>query len=95
MTTIEELTAKVESLTERVAMLERVIGAVAAGLSVPRRRRWTTVADGIPPVVAPEPVQPTMVILPPQESAEAAERMAATVRKILGEAVDGAAKGGA
>ena len=92
--TNDELAATVEALTERVDRLERVVGVVAAGLAAPPRRRWTTVADGISPVVAPEPVQPTRVILPPQESAEAAERMAAAVRKILCEAFDGGAKVG-
>lgn len=97
MTTNEELAAKVEALTERVVTLEGVILAVAKGLSLPRRpvRRWTTVADDVLVAqVAPEPVRPTMVILPPQESAEAAEKLAAAARRILGEAFDAGAKVG-
>lgn len=39
-------------------------------------------------------VRPTMVFLPPTESAEDAERMAAAVRKLLGDAFDGGAKVG-
>jgi len=97
MTTNEELAAKVEALTERVVTLEGVILAVAKGLSLPRRpvRRWTTVADDVLVAqVAPEPVRPTMVILPPQESAEAAEKLASAARRILGEAFDAGAKVG-
>ena len=93
--TNDELAATVEALTERVDRLERVVGVVAAGLAAPPRRRWTTVADAVSAApVDPEPVHPTMVILPPQESAEAADRMATAVRKILGETFDGGAKVG-
>lgn len=98
MTTNEELAAKVDALTERVEWLVRVVDAVAKGLLTPRRpvRRWTTVADGVSAApVDHGSVYPTMVILPPQEGAEVAERMAGVVRRILGEAIDGAARGGA
>lgn len=47
---------------------------------------WSTVVYGArsAPQSPPDPVHPSTVILPPQESAEAAERLAADVRRILG-----------
>ena len=66
------------------ALIDRV--RVEAGAEDIARAAWL---DAVSP-----PVRPSIVILPPQETAEAAEKMAADVRRILGAAFDAGAKGG-
>jgi len=90
---------KVPAVDDTVAMIAADDLQRGDTLAVGRDGRvwhWSTVVYGArsAPQPPPEPVEPTMVILPPQESAEAAERMAASVRKILGEVADEAAKAG-
>ena len=66
--TNEELTAQVVALTERVGQLERMVGAVAAGLA-PRSPRLS--------------VRPLTVFLPPQPEGTDMEALGETVRRIV------------
>lgn len=66
--TNEELTAKVEALTERVVQLERMVGAVAVGLA-PRSPRLSA--------------RPPTVFLPPQPEGTDMEALGETVRRIV------------
>lgn len=72
--TSDELTAKVAALTERVGQLERMVGAVAAGLA-PRSPRLS--------------VRPPTVFLPPQPEGTDMEALEKTVRRIVESAPKG------